>query len=506
MACQKTDWGQIEWMDDSGAGLFQHGLKVGIVTMNIGSHHPPHKHYDEQVNYIIQGQAISLIDGEEATLTPGKFTHWSIGAVHEIYNIGNVPFVHLLISDSEGGEIENLLPFDLPDNVEEEQKPISSRAMNVQLFRALEAVRTQFLEILRFPYSIFDAEGGLISQSKVFPEFCRETCGGGQAQGGYHCLANENPKDFREEGEFFCPYRMQIINVPLMFNEQFMGYIQGGYFWQSKDGEKPREDVYDTPESTAIGIKKLLRRISRAIQNHCEFQQCYRELEEKTQQISSGEELKKNLIRNLQQAESEITDLKINHHFLFNTLNSMAYQAVESGAMPLYHSIVDLSKMFHYILRTQSMVVPLEKELEYVKAYLHLQSVRYGDELKILYNVDPECLNIQVPFNFLQPVVENAFIHGFSATVVKQIKINIYSQSDSVMILIQNTGKKMDVKTLEAINKKIVGKAPHGLSMIYYKLNSVYGKASKMQVETDENGNTCFRIQLPSQIPTQERS
>ena len=116
MACQKTDWGQIEWMDDSGGG-YSTWFEGGDCNDEYRESPPPHKHYDEQVNYIIQGQAISLIDGEEATLTPGKFTHWSIGAVHEIYNIGNVPFVHLLISDSEGGEIENLLPFDLPDNV-----------------------------------------------------------------------------------------------------------------------------------------------------------------------------------------------------------------------------------------------------------------------------------------------------------------------------------------------------------------------------------------------------
>lgn len=59
----------------------------------------------------------------------------------------------------------------------------------------------------------------------------------------------------------------------------------------------------------------------------------------------------------------------------------MASMALDGGQMPLYQSIVDLAKMFHYTLRTQNSVVSLRKEVDYVKAYLQLQKLRYGDHV-----------------------------------------------------------------------------------------------------------------------------
>lgn len=160
------------------------------------------------------------------------------------------------------------------------------------------------------------------------------------------------------------------------------------------------------------GIKALIRRIVKAIRNYCEFEQFRRELMEKELHISTQEEAQRILLKKLKDTQSAMTDLKMNNHFLFNTLNSMASMALDEGSMPLYQSIVDLSKMFHYTLRTQASMVPLEKEIAYVKAYLQLQKLRYGEELEISWRVDPGAAQITVPFNFLQPVVENAFVHG----------------------------------------------------------------------------------------------
>ena len=92
-------------------------------------------------------------------------------------------------------------------------------------------------------------------------------------------------------------------------------------------------------------------------------------------------------MQNLREAKYVMTDLKIKNHFLFNTLNSMASMALEGGMVPLYESIVDLSKMFRYSLKNQNSMVSLEKELGYVEAYLRLQGLRYGDKLKVVYEI-----------------------------------------------------------------------------------------------------------------------
>lgn len=85
MRIQKTDWGHIEWMENEAGGIFIQGLNVGLVVLETGANHPPHKHYDEQVNYVVQGQAVAYIDGKEITMKPGNFYHWPMGVVHEAH-------------------------------------------------------------------------------------------------------------------------------------------------------------------------------------------------------------------------------------------------------------------------------------------------------------------------------------------------------------------------------------------------------------------------------------
>ena len=95
----------------------------------------------------------------------------------------------------------------------------------------------------------------------------------------------------------------------------------------------------------------------------------------------------------LKDSELQVTDLKINNHFLFNTLNSMAAQALEGGMKPLYQSIIDLSKMLRYSVRIRGRQIPLAVELDYLEAYLKLQKLRYPVGFSYKISMDPElCL------------------------------------------------------------------------------------------------------------------
>lgn len=501
MSIQKADWGQIQWMEHRENSLFQLGLKVGIVTIDIGSHQPPHRHYDEQVHYIIQGQAISKIDGEEFTLSPGKFCQWPVGVVHEIYNIGNVPFVHLMISNPEGITIDQLLsgPTDqfLPVDTEE-------RHLKYQLYQALEAIRTQFLETLNYPYSIFDGNGQLIAQSEHFPPYCTKTCNPQQSDGKCPCMVYEDFQEFQEEQTFLCPHQMKVFSIPLILQNQFMGFIQGGYFYQSSIGERPTMDIYDTPDSTAISIQKMFRRIAKAIQNYCEFQQFQQELDEKSLEITTSRQSQENLIKTLKAAEYTMTDLRINHHFLSNTLNSMGKMALDGGLLSLYNSIVSLSKMFHYTLNTQSVIVTLQQELDYVNAYLQLQKLRFKDGFTITYDVMPQVLHCLVPFNFLQPIAENAFKHGFQDTIEKHMKICCKQNGDVLEIRVHNSGREINNQELLQINKRINSDYIHGLSLINYKLKIVYGENSSMEMFTAKTGYTCVQVKIPMNTEPKE--
>lgn len=496
MAKQRTDWGEILWLDENKEILSIQGMHVGIVSLFSGAHQPRHIHYDEQVIYVIQGQAVSIIDGESFSLKPGTFFHWKSGVNHEIFNIGNVPFQHLLISNPVSEDTEYFFP-------ERENRAVRQVSPDM-IYVAVEAIRTQFLERMHYGYTIFDSLGNLILQSQFFPEYCAACCQPGNNQGNCCCMRQLPPEEWKNEKVFHCRYGMEIFHNPIFFGGSFLGYIQSGYIRHSgfqgawEDNETgAMENVYDVPESVVSGIRALMKRIVKAVTNYCEFEEFRKELMEKELRISSFEESQRILAKNLKETQTAVSDLKINNHFLFNTLNSMASMALDGGVMPLYQSIVDLSKMFHYTLRTQNSVVSLEKEVEYVKAYLQLQKLRYEEELEVHWRIDKAALSCQVPFNFLQPVVENAFIHGFGESIHKKIRILIRKKEGWLEVKVMNSGTRLTEQQCYAINQGITGNTSHGLSIIYQKLRAVYDENCALKACFEKNGETCFMIQIP---------
>lgn len=488
MALQVTDWGEIEWLQEQQEIFSEKGLKTGIVTLSAGAHQPKHRHYEEQVIYVMEGEALSILDGVKSHLTAGTFAHWKAGVEHEIFNIGSGNFRHLMVAnpDTEMPEEENFREGD-------QQKEASPDL----IYTAVEAIRTQFLDTIHYGYAIFDSFGNLIVQSRFFPEFCTECCKPEEAQGKCECMHRFPLNECGEEHIFSCENGMEVFQYPILYGKTFMGYIQSGYIRHSSSKKGKIESVYDAPESVVAGIKALVRRIVKAIRNYCEFEQFRRELMERELHITTQEESQRILMKNLKDTQTAMTDLKINNHFLFNTLNSMASMALDEGSMALYQSIVDLSKMFRYTLRTQASMVPLEKEIEYVKAYLQLQKLRYSEELDVSWSVDEETRKVSVPFNFLQPVVENAFIHGFEESVHKKIRITVEKVEDQVEICVLNTGKKLSDQACKVINQGIQGNTSHGLSMLYQKLNTVYGENFAFEIETDRRNHTVFLIRIP---------
>lgn len=488
MSVQTTDWGEITWLEEEHDIFSVRGLKAGIVTLPAGSHQPRHRHYEEQVIYVIEGQALSILDHVESRLSVGSFFHWKASVEHEIYNTGEGNFRHLLISNPESEILE-----ETEFHHEGRQTDISPDLIYV----AIEAIRTQFLETLHYGYAIFDFHGNLILQSRFYPDFCAECCQPAMHPGTCGCMRRIPLKECTEEKVFFCEYGMEIFQYPILFGGIFMGYIQSGYIRHSTTKKGRIEEVYDVPESVVAGIQALMRRIVKAVRNYCEFEQFRRDLMEKELHIATQEEAQQILLKDLKDTQSAMTDLKINHHFLFNTLNSMASLALDEGSMPLYQSIVDLSKMFRYTLRTQASVVPLDREIEYVKAYLQLQKLRYGEELQIVWHLEPDVGKIMTPFNFLQPVVENAFIHGFDESVHKKLKISAGKTADELEIQVINTGTKLDEQKCRVINQGIRSNTSHGLSMLYQKLSAVYGEKFCFEIGTDGRKNTRFLIRIP---------
>ena len=176
----------------------------------------------------------------------------------------------------------------------------------------------------------------------------------------------------------------------------------------------------------------------------------------------------------------------------------MASMALENDCFDLYSAIIDLSKLFRYTMKVESEFTELEKEIDYVKKYLNLQKIRYGDELEIEYDLDETYNNIRVPFNFLQPIVENAFVHGFKDSVdKKKMKISTVLYKGRLRIVVKNNGSYLSDHDVCVVIQKIHSNSGHGLSLIHNKLQFAFGNNFKMDVVSNEKDQTNFILDIP---------
>lgn len=124
------------------------------------------------------------------------------------------------------------------------------------------------------------------------------------------------------------------------------------------------------------------------------------------------------IIRQFQlNAENKDIQLKmlqaqINPHFLFNTLQCLAGQALEVNSIQLYSAIASLGQMMHYAMDTNQIMVNLQQEKDYTASYLMLQRMRFPVNLKEQWEISEEALSFPIPKMVLQPLVENAVRHG----------------------------------------------------------------------------------------------
>lgn len=178
-------------------------------------------------------------------------------------------------------------------------------------------------------------------------------------------------------------------------------------------------------------------------------------------------------------AEAEIRALQaqINPHFLYNTLNTISYY-VRSDPETARRLIQYLSDYFRHSLNNPSKLIPLSEELHVIECYTELERARFGDRLQIEYDFPKDKLDdIMVPPLLLQPLVENAVIHGiFKRPEGGQIKAGLIEHDDHYKIYVYDTG----VGIARAKRKRLLRdhkRRDHiGLINVHQRLISLFGE------------------------------
>lgn len=179
-------------------------------------------------------------------------------------------------------------------------------------------------------------------------------------------------------------------------------------------------------------------------------------------------------------AELKFLRAQIMPHFLFNTLNSIKWLAVIHGATPVEGMITALGRLLECSMQKGNDFIPLKEELENVKAYLKIQEMHYGNRIRTDYQIEEEIAGVVVPKLVLQPLVENAIIHGIDKNPIGgRISIRIFVEGEKLIMEVEDDGPGIPKDIAVFKEEEQIGKGSRlcgiGIQNVNRRIQLIYG-------------------------------
>ncbi|WP_236860203.1 histidine kinase [Candidatus Formimonas warabiya] len=187
----------------------------------------------------------------------------------------------------------------------------------------------------------------------------------------------------------------------------------------------------------------------------------------------------------LKQAELRELQAKMNPHFLFNALNVIARLAFAEGAVETERAVFALADVARYGIEGNIEMVFLKTELDHISSYLSIQQLRFGNRINVRIIVKKEHLNVKILPYTLQPLVDNAFKHGFESAPGKRrllIKVDEDVQGNRLLVHIIDDG--IGIETQRFTERDHWCHCPgSSLENIHQRLRRLFGDAYGLQLQ-----------------------
>lgn len=203
----------------------------------------------------------------------------------------------------------------------------------------------------------------------------------------------------------------------------------------------------------------------------------------------------------------ELLKSQINPHFLFNTLNMIGSMADLEDAPTTEKMTQSLAQLFRYNLNTREQIVPIDMELRIAENYMYLQKMRFGSRIQYQVNTPEDVSHIRIPSFTMQPLVENAIVHGLSkkeqgGTV--SVTVTEDPTSEIVTLLIEDDGLGIAEERLSALNARMhnpeenkTARIGIGLGNIYCRIRTLYPEGGDLRIDAKEGVGTRITLTIP---------
>ncbi len=199
---------------------------------------------------------------------------------------------------------------------------------------------------------------------------------------------------------------------------------------------------------------------------------------------------------NKQREEMKVLEGRINSHFLYNTLDTVKWMALASKAPDIANVVTNLSKFFRISLNRGQETITVEKELEHVRAYMEIQNIRFSGALRFETRVDSELNRVAIPKLILQPIVENAIVHGINKRPGKAGTITLRGRlrGEAVEFFIFDDGAGMSREMAATL---LLAESPgYGLRNVQERLKLAYGPGFGVKIRSKPGSGTAIRLRL----------
>jgi len=202
----------------------------------------------------------------------------------------------------------------------------------------------------------------------------------------------------------------------------------------------------------------------------------------------------------LRLAELKALYAQINPHFLYNTLDSIKWLAKLNGVDDIVLIVSQLGKLLKNSIRNQKDSVLISEEISLIGNYLAIQKIRYSDKFDVDIQIEESILDCVVPKFIIQPIVENAIIHGIEDKVGKaHLMIKGWHEENKIIFEVKDDGVGIPGEKLDRIRKltQATNDDSIGIANVNKRIKLYYGEEYGLEIKSAENIGTITYITMP---------